>query len=1371
MQAPRMGVTIDSGARVVVIPVGVSLYDDPPDVQIKRGRRRFQNLASVDKDLAQLAVLYESEPYRKNGFFVHPVISGTAGEITDQLNEIAQQLATEPARTVLLFWSGHGDAPGGGDLRLATSECYDPMTPADGMSPSELVRKLAASGARCFCLVLDVCQAGAAGGAVASAAAERFRDNAFGGFKGMAALFSAQAFELAEEGLFAAVLERALRAGPSAEARASIVDQGWGGFTFNRLLTMDELENVIRVEFELLQKYKPNVQAPVGQRIGSAFGLFPNPLYRPDAAPLGVEASRRRWLRQGDLDTHFLPKARGLEPGEEGWFFAGRQAVTRAILNWLDERGPAAAESRYVLTGDGGTGKSAILGRIVALSDPEFRASSMGIRAAANAGDTVPGIGSIDAAIHLRKCDVGATVAILSELLGLSPPDSASVDAWTYAQPARLPGRDRVVAVVLDALDEAADPAGIVDQLIQPLGTRGWRFLIGFRSSPSSRQASFLVSRLKPACFHDLDREATTERDIVEYVKRRLTQTPDSPYAGVPKDPEVIAISERIASKASSRFLFARLAVSGLLRRRERISPSELDAATGNTIGEAVARDLVSADDGFQARFNRRDAGVSTILAALAWAEGDGLPLRDGIWRTVACALQPDVPPLEDEHVRWVLQDAGRYIIESGDGEQVVYRLFHESLNEHFRSGHDQDEIRTRIASALLREVDERGGWDMANPHLVQYLPFYYGQDAALSRLCTDPWYLRRALELLGPDRLADVLSRVYRRYRASPIEAVAKSMQRARVALSRDSGQFAAQLHARLADEETGDLKALIFNLPRVAPPFWLRSHGATLGWHASLQTMQTFNAKVRALAFGYIEGDGVLAVGAGADVILWNPRMGALPARTIDNDGLRVTGLAIGLVADREAIAMAAGYDGRLTIRDLRTGAQIGEPMECGTGTVALGHIAGRDVVAISDGSSQVVLTLGGVRPAREKFFAGKNVGQLFGEVVAIEHGNNRGRVIKLDTFEQIGQEIELLEAATLIAVGEFKHDPVLCHSDINGNLGIINLSTGERLAEGIAMQFRVRTLAIGEIDGECIVAAGNDTDFEGGLVAIRQPLTVEAQSRPIEGNLASRRILGVGLTAQTAGSPRTLALVFEGIGAVDPLTGKILSTGPETSSIDLFNGAWQVPSTIAEQPQVIPGGYGRGRGFILRRDRPLQWPIKCEAWATIGENLLHTRGSYFGTAWVIDAHQGDVVAGPFRIIEDEVRYWSLKKHTPGSDQSTGVAIGEWQKRAVIAIAHMGRAEVFDLGTADFICSPETGNSQIVAVAVGQSNDRALLVTASEGGAVTVWEGPSMRRLASITLDDRCRAVWLAADVVAVRSADDGFHVFDLMCNSTTR
>lgn len=68
-------------------------------------------------------------------------------------------------------------------------------------------------------------------------------------------------------------------------------------------------------------------------------------------------------------------------------------------------------------------------------------------------------------------------------------------------------------------------------------------------------------------------------------------------------------------------------------------------------------------------------------------------------------------------------------------------------------------------------------------------------------------------------------------------------------------------------------------------------------------------------------------------------------------------------------------------------------------------------------------------------------------------------------------------------------------------------------------------------------------------------------------------------------------------------------------------------------------------------------------------------------------------------FPRIDDEVLVWTQVKRVPNTDQpATGVAIGHWQDRTVIAIAHMGCAEVFDLAGAQLIGSPKTKRSQIV-------------------------------------------------------------------------
>jgi len=1351
------------GTRVVVIPVGVARYAEPSPAQQARGRSRLDDLDAVERDLERLAALFATEPYRRQGFAVLPRIAGRAGEVGDRLTTIADELSAEPNRTVLLLWAGHGETPAGGDLRLATADSLHPMTSADGLSPAELVNKLAASGARSLCLVIDVCQAGAALAPLAATAAQRFRENPDARYSGLAAVFSAQAYESAEDGVFAAVLERVLREGPSPQARARIAERGWGGFTHNRLLTMSELQDVLEVEFEVMQETRPVVQAPVGLSFGRSFGVFPNPLYRTDAPPLAVDVARRRWLRQQDFEAHFLPKARGLEPGEEGWAFSGREDVSRAIARWLQGQGEDAERPVYVVTGSGGTGKSAVLGRMVALSDASFRAANP---AAAAAADTAPAEDSFSAALHLRNLDLPAAANALSELLGVAPPTTDDVDAWVEAQPLRLPGEARDVTVALDALDEATEPVALVDRLIRPLAQRGWRFLIGSRRAAAARGASRLLERLENARVRDLDAEAATHDDIERYVASRLLHSAGSPYAG--RSVQVAAIARGIADRAEGVFLFARLAVSGLLHRPP-VAAGELDEVLGRSVGDVLARDVESIDTSFRARFDRKDAGASALLGALAWAHGDGLPVRDGVWALVAGAVSPDAPAYADEHVQWVLREAGRYVVESGDGEQAVYRLFHESLNEHFRARGDADETGLRIAAALQRDVVEHGGWETANPYAVRHLPSYYrGPQAALERLCTDPQYLRRALAVLGVDWLAELMAAAYRRHRSSAIEAVAKSLRRARVALSQEPEQLAAQLHARLADEHWGSILLLLRMLPRVAPAFWLRSRGATLGWRAQLQTMQTFGAKVRALAFGTVDGESVIAVGAGTSVVLWNPRMGRLP-RELDNDGLRVTGLALGELDGQPVVVVGAGYDGRLVVRDARTGRAIGDALACSAGPVAIGRLNDHDVVVVRDVDGFVARPLvAGSEPDVE---VAEPLGSIGGALVGLlPDGGVQStvlRVARLDTREPVGVPVSCPEGVRALAAGEVGGAPVLAVATSDGVLRLHDLRSGSTIGADVHMDFPVRTLVVGEIDGECIVAAGNDSDDEAGYVAIRQPAVIEREAMPLDADLAGRRVLGVGRVEGRARGIDDLVLLFEGVGAVEPSAWEIVARRPgDGRRVEVVSGAWAVPAVHAPAPERIPGAHGAGRGFVLHRDRPLHFPVLCEAWAQIGGRLLQARAGFLGAAWVVDAATGDIVGGPFREVPASVRIWTgVKKAPDAQDPATGVAMGTWDGVGVVAIAHRGRAEVFELASGRSLGSPDTGRSEIRVVALGEAHGRGVLVTGSAGGAVRVWEAPMLRRLAGITLDGTVRDVWIARDLLAVRTGDDRVHVFDLV------
>src|SRR5262249_23794738 len=64
-----------------------------------------------------------------------------------------------------------------------------------------------------------------------------------------------------------------------------------------------------------------------------------------------------------------------------------------------------------------------------------------------------------------------------------------------------------------------------------------------------------------------------------------------------------------------------------------------------------------------------------------AWSFGRGLPGRD-VWPALASALDGGRRYTDDDVTR-ALHTYGRYIIESGEDDQAVYRLFHQELADH----------------------------------------------------------------------------------------------------------------------------------------------------------------------------------------------------------------------------------------------------------------------------------------------------------------------------------------------------------------------------------------------------------------------------------------------------------------------------------------------------------------------------------------------------------------------------------------------------------------------------------------------------------------------------------------------------------------
>ena len=1342
-----------SATRIVVIPIGVGQYSEPSAAAVQRGRQRFPDLRTVETDIARVRNLFADATFREAGFEVLPTVSGSAGTITDELTRIADDLSIQVARAVILLWSGHGEAPGE-DLRLATQESVQPMDAGDGLAPSMLVDKLVGSGARFLYLILDVCQAGAAASNVTAAAGQRFREQPPGSFVGMAALFSAHPFEQAVGGVFVETLERVLRGGPSSGACEVIARTGWGGFNqHNRLVTADELEDVLAVEFEVLRNERPSVQSPVGGRVGRPFGLFPNPLFQANAASETVETVRQRWLKQ-DVLTHFLPKARGLEPGEQGWFFTGRRDVSREIVNWLVAKKTAPTENLYILMGDGGTGKSAILGRLVSLTDAGYRAAAAaeGWNESEDRADgTVPPLDGFDAALHLRNLSAEVTMGTLSELLRIRRPDKPDDFASFVANaPVMFSGSDRPITIAVDALDEATDPVRTADQLLRPLATKGWRILVGTRLADAHRKAPGIVDRLGPAHYRNLDDEHSTDEDIAAYVTHRLTRSPSSPYRK--KDAETIAT--KVAAKAKNKFLYGRITVSGLLRHPS-VDLSGVERALADSVGTAFSRELDDIDVAFQSAFPGQ-APASALLQALAWGEGRGLPARDGLWLTVATAVAGSPRRYNEAHAKWVQREAGRYIVESGDGEQAIYRLFHQSLSEYFTGQRDAGDTRRRIGSALYEEA-LRQGWADANPYLVRHLPEHLDNEPErLEQVCTDPDYLARGLDLLGADGLVDAVTRAWRASGLASLEVVAKALGRARVALTREPSQLAGQLSSRLAREDMPGLQRLVAHLPSAAPAIWLCARPDTMGWRAHLETTQTFNAKVRALAIGEIEGNPVIAVGAGANVFLWDPRRGALGASIASDRGLRATATALGIVDGRDVVAVASNYDATVVVRDFRTREVIttwdGHSTSC-----AIGTLEEREVLAVMGDGHVATRTLDSRGPIVEHLYRVDRlaaIGRCAGRLIAVEQDGRNFRLFDLTRNEGAGPWVEVLDEGRVHVVGEWRGQPYLAVAGGRG-VYVAELLREYRgiIARATPFDYTVRGLAVGEIETELVIVAGNDSDREEGYVTVRQPTTY-SQDKYRNYGLSEARFCGVGRSGSR------LILLTVGGDAIDVETSQFLYLPFHREPIEVLRGVRSVQgSSVGPPPRRYPS-HG-----TFKRDAPWTWPVSCEAWGIIDEKLVQARGSALGAVWVMAVEEGRVLAGPFIEVGPGVDVRPGKKsHHFEHYPADGVALGSWGDREVVAVAFNNRARVADVRTGEPLGSPETGDSEIVTVAVGDLGGRSFLVTGSRGGRVGLWEAPSLRRVAGLTLDTPIAALWLAENEVIVRGGDDQLHILDV-------
>jgi hypothetical protein len=439
-----------------------------------------------------------------------PLANPYEGETRDRLTELAEAL---PDGGVLVaLWSGHGRGSPNGGLRFYASNST--ATDFGGFSAGDVAAACAASGASQVLLIFDTCFSGAAvptALGVAHAVLEATPPRQEQVWVGV--LASCRAAETAVDGVFGERLVALLRDGP---ADPDLRRRAWS--VHDQYIKGHDLCDA------LVDGWGDDLQRPDYQGRGKSWWMFRNPRYDSGAPAQVVE--------------HLLLAARGGSPPSGPSWFSGRAGEVERVVAWIRSDEPGIR----VVTGAAGTGKSAIAGRVVSLSNPRERQRILRESSLEHAD---PGEGSVAAHVHARALTADQVAEELDG--GLVAAGWLLAEETGRRNAAELIGRVQRIAeagaplpvLVVDGLDEArGDAFPIADDLLIRLA-RFAILVVTTRNLPDPANADrTLVDTLRPAEVLDLDSPNSRASGAIalrKYVTRRLAGVSDQ------MDPRAIA--------------------------------------------------------------------------------------------------------------------------------------------------------------------------------------------------------------------------------------------------------------------------------------------------------------------------------------------------------------------------------------------------------------------------------------------------------------------------------------------------------------------------------------------------------------------------------------------------------------------------------------------------------------------------------------------------------------------------------------------------------------------------------------------------------------------------------------------------------------
>lgn len=946
------------------------------------GSRRYRHLPedeqlpSVPGDIRAVTDLFTGVGYQH----VLPGLGDYDGaeQIRQKLAHWSEDAGLTGEDIVVLYFAGHGSVEERDRHYLLCWDSLDGQLATSALATEDLVRILCRGSLRNLLLVLDTCAAGAGGGEASAVALRSIAyRNADADSAGLWFLTSARRKDIAEDGAFAAALTEAV------------------GTTTGRTgqrqpyLDLTELVKAVNERFDGEGR---------GQRAELACALvtnlapfLPNSGYQEELPPIGTDLEVQRRVAARDMSEHFGPRSRGVEfESEQGLYFSGRVRVLSELVDWLTD-GEGDGRGR-VVTGSPGCGKSAVLGRIVALSDRHYRGrlDLTGVDPA-----TVVPTDCVAAAVHARHKRLEEVVERIAGALGV-----ASDGAAALLQELTRRGRQGPpLVIVVDAVDEAGsdtaadagghgEPRRITRELLRPMSEiQGVRLLVGTRHE--------LVTPLGPnfVCV-DLDRPGyrASAEDVAGYVTRVLLADEEpgarSLYRG--RRELATAVARGVADKAAGVYLYARMTARAL-----RLDEEPVDVEAPGWL-DSLPKGFGAAFDDYLSRFGPDEPRVRRMLLALAFSEGKGLP-RGQTWTALSSVISG--VRCTEEDVSWVLDIAQAYIAEViDDDHRSVYRLYHKALAEHLRAtaARPPEDIQRLVVEALRSLVPAAAAgqqdWLTAVPYVRQHLSTHAAAAGALASLADDPGFLLASEPLALLRAFASVEGEGPRRIR-SAYEQVAH-----RLTADRTIGERAADLQLSARRCEAGPLAdridALDVSVPWSARWAWWSSSGAH-------RVLSGHTKEVNCVATGELDGRPIAVTGSeDGTARVWDLTTQRQIGEPLTG-GLPVHAVAIGDLGDY-TVALTGSVDGTVKVWDLSTGQAYGAPLTGHTNrvtSVVTGAVDGRPVVltASGDGTARIWdlvdrRQLGAPLAAHRRTVNAAALGELEGRPIALTGGEDQ-------------------------------------------------------------------------------------------------------------------------------------------------------------------------------------------------------------------------------------------------------------------------------------------------------------------------------------------------------------------------------------------